>query len=173
MAVSRDQSQKNPRVRKIRVRNSGAGNGCANFMDTWKKCLLSAGKTMSVKFPFFGGGFFGGGGSADFIFMGARIFLTKGRASISSQRAWRGISMSRGKNCRETIFAAQLPRNDPHRGGNFERGKKSPLLWGRGNLGDILRDNLGEGNCKSKIAARQWGVNFAARHQDVSQGPLG
>ena len=31
---------------------------------------------MSVKFPFFGGGFRGGGGgSADFIFMGARIFL--------------------------------------------------------------------------------------------------
>ena len=30
---------------------------------------------MSVKFPFFGGGF-GGWGSADFIFMGARIFLT-------------------------------------------------------------------------------------------------
>ena len=29
---------------------------------------------MSVKFPFFGGGF-GGGGSTDFIFMGARIFL--------------------------------------------------------------------------------------------------
>ena len=31
---------------------------------------------MSVKFPFFGGGFGGGGGSADFIFMGARIFLS-------------------------------------------------------------------------------------------------
>ena len=30
---------------------------------------------MSVKFPFFGGVFGGGGGSADFIFMGARIFL--------------------------------------------------------------------------------------------------
>ena len=30
---------------------------------------------MSVKFPFFGGFFGGGGGSADFIFMGARIFL--------------------------------------------------------------------------------------------------
>ena len=26
-------NQKNPRVRKILVRNSGAGNGCANFMD--------------------------------------------------------------------------------------------------------------------------------------------
>ena len=63
-------------VRKIRVRNSGVGNGCANFMDTWKKCVLSAGKTMSVKFPFLGGGFWGGGGSADFIFMGARIFLS-------------------------------------------------------------------------------------------------
>ena len=31
---------------------------------------------MSVKFPFFGG-VLGGGGSADFIFMGARIFLKK------------------------------------------------------------------------------------------------
>ena len=70
--------QKNPfSVRKIRVRNSGAGNGCANFMDTWKKCVLSAGKTIfSIKFPFFGVFFWGGGGSADFIFMGARIFLT-------------------------------------------------------------------------------------------------
>ena len=35
-----------------------------------------------------------------------------------------------------------------------------PLLWGRGNLGGILRDNFGEGNWESKIAARQWGVNF-------------
>ena len=34
---------------------------------------------MSVKFPFLGGGFWGGGGgSADFIFMGARIFLNIG-----------------------------------------------------------------------------------------------
>ena len=68
--------QKNPRVRKIRVRNSGAGNGCANFMDTWKKCVLSAGKPMSIKFRVLGGVLGGGGGSADFIFMGAGIFLT-------------------------------------------------------------------------------------------------
>ena len=33
---------------------------------------------MSVKFPFFGGVLGGGGGSADFIFMGARIFLNFG-----------------------------------------------------------------------------------------------
>ena len=64
---------------KLFVRNSEAGNGCANFMDTWKKCVLSAGKTMSVKFPFFGGGFGGGGGVPIlFFFMGARIFLSKG-----------------------------------------------------------------------------------------------
>ena len=32
--------QKNPRVRKIRVRNSGARNGCANFMDAWKNAFF-------------------------------------------------------------------------------------------------------------------------------------
>ena len=68
-------SQKNPRVRKIRVRNSGAGNGCANFMDTWKECVLSAGKTMSVKFPFFGGGFGGRGGGVPILFLWARGFF--------------------------------------------------------------------------------------------------
>ena len=34
------QYQKNPRVRKIFVRNSGAGNGCANFMDAWKNASV-------------------------------------------------------------------------------------------------------------------------------------
>ena len=71
--------QKNPRVRKIFVRNSGAGNGCANFMGAWQKCALSAGKARVHKIPSFRGGarcILGlGGGSADFIFMGARIFL--------------------------------------------------------------------------------------------------
>ena len=60
------QFQKNPRVRKIRVRNSGARNGCANFMDTWKKCVLSAGNPCVHKIPRWGGGgyfgFWGGGG---------------------------------------------------------------------------------------------------------------
>ena len=70
-------SQKNPRVRKIFVRNSGAGNGCANFMDAWKNAFFLQEKTMSIKFLVLGGrGYFGfGGGSADFIFMGAGIFL--------------------------------------------------------------------------------------------------
>ena len=68
-----------------------------------------------------------------------------GDFQLSSQRARRGILMPRGKNCRETIFAAQLPRNYPYHGGNLERGKMSSNV-GRGNLGGISRDNLGKGN---------------------------
>ena len=81
--------------------------------------------------------------------------------------------MSRGKNCRETIFAAQLPHNYPHRGGNFETGKKSPLLWGRGNLGGNLRDNLAGVIASQKLQRDSGESIFAARHQDASQGPLG
>ena len=68
--------QKSPRVRKIFVRNSGAGNDCANFMDTWKKCVLSAGKPMSIKFRVLGGGFWGGGGGGvPILFLWARGFF--------------------------------------------------------------------------------------------------
>ena len=84
--------QKNPRVRKIRVRNSGAGNGCANFMDTWKKSVLSAGKPVSVKFLLFRGGGWGGGecrfyfyGRADFSDMGARNDYTHNSETSPSQ----------------------------------------------------------------------------------------
>ena len=48
------------------------------FYGHLEKCALSAGKTMSIKFLVLAGGIlgFGGGGSADFIFMGARISLS-------------------------------------------------------------------------------------------------
>ena len=39
-----------------------------------------------------------------------------------SQWARRDRLMSRGKNCRETIFVSHLSRNYPHRGVSFERG---------------------------------------------------
>ena len=64
---------------KFFVRNSGAGNGCANFMGAWKKCALSAGnKPMSIKFVVLGGGgyfgfFFGGG--VPILFLCARGFF--------------------------------------------------------------------------------------------------
>ena len=77
---------KNPRVRKISVRNSGAGNGCANFMDTWKKCVVSAGKPMSIKFRVLGGGVLGGGGKGRFYFYGHEDFLPKDPAVLKTLR---------------------------------------------------------------------------------------
>ena len=61
--------KKTPRVRKIFVRNSGAGNGCVNFMDAWKNAFFLQEKPMYIKFLVLGGrGILGflGGGSADF-----------------------------------------------------------------------------------------------------------
>ena len=37
-------SQKKRGVHEISARNSGAGNGCANFMGAWHFLVLSAGK---------------------------------------------------------------------------------------------------------------------------------
>ena len=72
--------QKNPRVRKIFVRNSGAGNGCANFMDAWKNASALQEKPMSIKFLVLGGGWVfwvlgGGGGEVPILFLWARGFL--------------------------------------------------------------------------------------------------
>ena len=69
--------QKNPRVHKIRVRNSGAGNGCANFYGRLEKCALSAGKPVSIKFLVLGGGgILGlGGGGVPILFLWARGFF--------------------------------------------------------------------------------------------------
>ena len=81
--TARYMSSKRPSFRKILlvsvklfVRNSGAGNGCANFMGTWKKCVVSAGKTRVHKIPpFRGGGVLGrGGGECRFYFYGREDF---------------------------------------------------------------------------------------------------
>ena len=63
-------------------RNSGAGNDCANFVGCLEfLCSFCRKTSISIKFLVLGGGVFwvlgGGGGSADFIFMGAGIFLRK------------------------------------------------------------------------------------------------
>ena len=41
---------------KLFVRNSGAGNGCANFMGAWKNAFFLQEKPMSIKFLVLGGG---------------------------------------------------------------------------------------------------------------------
>ena len=60
----------------------GAGNGCANFYGRLAFFVLSAGKPHAHKIPRVRGGgvvgvLEGGGGSANFIFMGVGIFSDK------------------------------------------------------------------------------------------------
>ena len=74
------ENQKNSRVRKIFVRNSGAGNGCANFMDAWKNASVLQEKFMSIKFLVLGGGSilgFGGRGKCRFYSDGREDFSEK------------------------------------------------------------------------------------------------
>ena len=81
--------------------------------------------------------------------------------------------MPRGKNCRETSFAAQLPRNYPRHGGNFERGKNVLYCGGEAIL-EALKETIWARVIESQKLPRDSGESiFAARHQDVSQGPLG
>ena len=67
----------------------GPEMGCVNFMDAWKNALFLQEKNHVHKIPRFrgGGGILGfGGGSADFIFMGARIFLKVSRYKWEAYR---------------------------------------------------------------------------------------
>ena len=75
--------------------------------------------------------------------------------------------MPRDNACRSV--AAQLPSSRDY----IWKRKQSPLLWGRGNLGGILRGNLGEGSCESKTAARQRGVKFCRETLRCLLGPSG
>ena len=81
--------------------------------------------------------------------------------------------MPRGKNCREAIFAAQLARNCPHHGGNFERGENI-LYCGGEAIWEAFKETIWARVIESQKLPRDNGESiFAARHQDVSQGPLG
>ena len=81
--------------------------------------------------------------------------------------------MPRGKNCRETIFAAQLPRNHPRHEGNFEGGE-NVLSCGGEAIWEAFRETIWARVIESQKLPRDSGESiFAARHQDVSQGPLG
>ena len=75
--------------------------------------------------------------------------------------------MPRDNFCRS--ITAQLP--SPR--GQFRKRNKNPLFCGRGNLAGSLGDTLGEGNCESTIAARQWGANFCREALRCRAGPSG
>ena len=71
--------RKNPfSVRKIRVPAILGPEMGAPILWTPGKTRSFSRKNHVRKIPLFLGGFWGGGGSADFIFMGARIFLKSG-----------------------------------------------------------------------------------------------
>ena len=85
------------------------------FYGHLEKCVLSAGKSMSIKFLVLGGGgILGlGGGSADSIFMGAGIFLSLGcslakRTVFKIRASFRECQM----RCRfsKCCFSVQLER---------------------------------------------------------------
>ena len=81
--------------------------------------------------------------------------------------------MPRDKNCRETIFVSQLSRNYPHRGVNFER-EENALSCGRETVWEAFEETIWARVIASQKLSRDSGETiFAARHQDVSQGPLG
>ena len=88
--------------------------------------------------------------------------------------ARRDILMLRSKNCREANFESQLSRNYPHRGGKCARGKKALSCGGEtARLGGIVGDNLGEGNCESKINCLEtMGRQFLPRDIKMSRRPL-
>ena len=78
----KSKNQKNPRVRKIFVRNSGAGNGCANFMGAWKNAFFLQEEPMSIKFLLLGGLLGGGGGKCRYYFNGRGDFSEKNHSKV-------------------------------------------------------------------------------------------
>ena len=118
------------RVRKIRVRNSGAGNGCANFMGAWKTMRSFCRKTYVNKMPCFRGwGVFWvcrGGGSADFIFMGAGIFLTQERKSSPKSKFWPDILQTSTRISRRTYGGQEL-RSGPRDAGKISMSVRTSM----------------------------------------------
>ena len=100
-------SQKNPRVRKIRVRNSGAGNGCANFMDTWKNAFFLQ-ENHVRKIPLFWGGGGLGGGWCRFYFYGRADFSEMG-APEPAQNSKCGLIHRRRTNVQQQTCKIDLP----------------------------------------------------------------
>ena len=74
---SKRKSEKPFSVRKIRVRNSGAGKWLRQFYGRLEKCVLSAGKTHVHKIPRLRGGVFWvfGWGGVPILFLWARGFF--------------------------------------------------------------------------------------------------
>ena len=95
---------------KFFVRNSGAGNGCANFMGAWKNVFFLQENRHVHKIPRFGGGgrIWGFGGECRFYFYGRGDFSDFRRALNGMRLVTRA---GKAKNCRKTMQQeTALPR---------------------------------------------------------------
>ena len=109
----------------------------------------------------------GGGGSANFIFMGVGIFPTQAPTTywqaivvrdlvvLHACRSFGRVPREVSQCCEEKLlgdtFCPLTAVQSPSPRGFFAKRNPSPLLWGRGNLRGIVGDNLGEGNCESLL----------------------
>ena len=84
----------------------------------------------------------------------------------------RHLDAARQNIAARQFFAAQLPRNCPHRGGNFEGGKNA-LSSGGEAIWEAFWETIWARAIVSQNCRETVGSQFsAARHQYASQGPL-
>ena len=129
---------------------------CRGFLYKKNRALTPGGGwkmycTRGVRNPFLGG--------VSFVRFSTPLFFPPPHGVL-----WK---LPRDNFCRS--IASQLP--SPR--GRFWKRKNCPLWWARDSLGGILRGNLGEGNCESKIAARQWESIFCREASRCLARPSG
>ena len=85
-SFKRPKSQKNPRVRKIFCPQFWGRKWLRQFYGRLEKCVLSAGKPMSIKFLLLGGGGFWGG-ECRFCFYGRKDFCYQNPKDVNSENS--------------------------------------------------------------------------------------
>ena len=92
-------------------------------MDTWKNCVLSARKPVSIKFLVLGGGILGFGGGGEkrrFYFYGREDFSDNRPRKEESTFFFRKI-LQKNRECTKKDKQGQIRMDEPRSG--------SPLIW--------------------------------------------
>ena len=112
------------------------------------------------KIPLFWGGVLGGGGSADFIFMGARIFLKGRRSAFCFPKASpRFLARSAKSKKPSTRVSKRVPGVHGKRG--LERGWQKRLAKGWRKVGRKGWQKVGEGLAKGFLAPSNIAISEA------------
>ena len=117
---------------KFSARNSGAGNGYANFMGAWHFLVLSAGKPHAHKILRFRGGeggcqgFLEGGGKRQFYFYGRGFFFSnKGHCTANASAPYRRQNLQKWEKRASGSNNSRFPVPQKR----ALRVKKSPFLY--------------------------------------------